>query len=103
MLHADAAEHSSSAASILAGGYDAVSLDLFSFGNWFRACGRWEGTTWVQMYPGSTSDSDYKADVLRWVQAYHAGLLSMARPGSSAKRLLLVPNHASHVGQITPG
>ena len=100
MLHAPAAENSLSAASIAAAGYDAVSLDLFAFGNYFKACGRWEDDdTWVSMYTPSWTDPQYKQDVLRWLQQYYTGLSTLKH----GERLLLVPNHASHVGAAAAG
>lgn len=113
MLHAPASEHSRSAAAIAAAGYDAISLDLFAFGNYFKACGRWQGAQWVDMYTPSWSDPAYKRDVLAWLQRFYAGLATVPAAGATAPRarggntvparLLLVPNHASHVGQAASG
>lgn len=57
------------------------------------------------MYTPSGSDPAYKQDVLRWLQQYYAGLATLRRSGDGGgrRRLLLVPNHASHVGQAAAG
>ena len=103
MLHGDAAHNSRSAAAVASAGYDSVSLDLFSFGNWFRACGAYDAAgEWRQLYSNATDDAAYKRDVLAWLGAYYAGLQSI-RGRDSGRRLLLVPNFASHVGNLAPG
>lgn len=107
-LHAPRAENSRSAASIAAGGYDAISLDVFSSGNWFRACGRWEenetpggAAVWKAMYTNATDDATYAADVMAWLKAFYEGL--QAVQAHSGRPLLLVPNYPSHKGSTVPG
>jgi len=107
-LHAPSAENSRSAMSIAAGGYDSISLDVISTGNWFRACGRWEPSatvggspTWKQMYTNATDDPRYAADVLTWLKKFYAGLKNIRT--HAGERLLLVPNCPAHKGSTVPG
>jgi len=55
------------------------------------------GQRWKQLYTNTTDDPAYKADVLSWLRMFYKGLQRLPR------RLLLVPNHGSHVGKVTPG
>ena len=90
-----ATENSLSVSNITARGFDAISLDVYSFGNWFKACGIWESPgVWKDKYTNATNDSEYRKDTLEWLQKFYEGIDS---------RLLLIPNHASHMGNPTPG
>jgi len=91
-------DNSRSAAVVAAAGYDAISLDVFSTGNWARACGRYGADgSWVPLFSNSTSDAAFAAAVRAWLPAFYAGLQRLDR------RLPLVINYPSHKGSAVPG
>jgi hypothetical protein len=55
--HAPKVENPYSARALVADGFDAVSLDVFGWGNSGQACGVYdEAGAWPQLYNGSVAD-----------------------------------------------
>ena len=89
--HAPKVENPYSARALVADGFDALSLDVFGWGNYGQACGVYdEAGVWQQLYNGSVADDPaYAKGASDWVAAFYKGL---------ARRLLLIINFSSEPG-----
>jgi hypothetical protein len=61
-------------------GYDALAVDDINLHNVGAACGHYQGTRWVPLYSGQSSDSHWSASVLFWLKAMQQQLHSLSRP-----------------------
>ncbi|MBV9230423.1 MAG: hypothetical protein JOZ18_14025 [Chloroflexi bacterium] len=55
-------------------GYDALAADNLNLENLFGACGVYRNGQWVQLYSGSVSDPQWRADMLNWIVKTQAAL-----------------------------
>ena len=76
---------------IVAAGFDSISLDVFGWGNYGKACGVYNSAgKWKQLYSGDVdTDPKYAAGVNRWLKAFYTAL---------RKRVLFIINFSSNPG-----
>eukprot|EP01050_Picozoa_sp_SAG11_P006047 SAG11_NODE_454_length_9347_cov_4.117539_5_plen_1638_part_00 len=92
-LHANASDNPHSVDALIEAGFDSISLDVFGWGNYGKACGVFDAAgRWKPLYRVGKSwddDPNYAKGVSSWLAAFYAGL---------AKRLLFIINFSSNPG-----
>jgi hypothetical protein len=92
-LHANSSANPYSVDALIRAGFDSISLDVFGYGNYGKACGVFNKRgEWRQLFtPGQTWNDDprYSRAVSSWLAAFYAGL---------ASRILLIINFSSNPG-----
>ena len=90
-LHAPAYKNPHSVDALVAAGFDAISLDVFGWGNYGHACGVYDKAgKWRQLYNGTKwVEPAYWWACHKWLKEFYAGI---------AGRLFLVPNYSSNPG-----
>jgi hypothetical protein len=92
-LHANASSNPHSVDALVEAGFDSISLDVFGWGNYGKACGVFDAAgQWKTLYTVGKSWSDdpaFAKGVSSWLADFYAGV---------AKRLLFIINFSSSPG-----